>query len=134
MICCKDAGGVFIRITEGPDNAYLICSERQITHEVVEPAVPVAVIGVGSGRTPVDFAIAAAVSAALACESNTDVVDDMPFFTEEFEQSADRFIEAVRVKGTFNDYRTAARTFFEACYAQRNLPSHQHESGVKRKL
>jgi hypothetical protein len=118
-ISCKDGGTVFLRIPEGADNASLFCYERQIEHETGEESLPLAVIEVGSGRTPVDFAIAAAVAAALARENNTDVVDDMPFFTEEFEQPADRFIEGVRVKGLFNDYRTAAEAFFEACYAER---------------
>lgn len=120
-ISTEHVGRVFFMISGEPDNACLFCYERRIQHETQEEPVALAVIEVGSGRTPLDFAIAAAVAAALARENSAGVVDDMPFFTERFEQSADEFVDTIKVPGIFNDYQPAARVFFEACYGERRF-------------
>ena len=86
---------VSFRIFDDPDDiAYLHCYLRGV-HEPGDEATPQALVDVGSGRKPLDFALAAAVAAAVARENNSDVVDDMPFFSKAMYQSASRFIESV---------------------------------------
>lgn len=69
----------------------------------------------GSQRTPLEFALVAAVAAAIGYHLDTPVIDDMPFFTTGIDgQSANEFVNAIKVKGIFDDYRTAAQSFYES--------------------
>ena len=77
-----------------------------------------AVIEVTGTRTPLIFALTAAVAAALGRECGTDVTDNMPFFSHTLDQSADHFVNAIKVKDQFDDYRAAAKAFYKS------LPSH----------
>ena len=112
------AGMISFKILGEPDVAYLHYFVSAV-HELGDKASPQAGVIVGSGRRPLDFALAAAVAAALARENNSEVVDDTPYFSDELEQSADLFIESVRVKQPFADYRDAGQVFFQGLYGER---------------
>jgi len=124
------SGMVSFRIPGDPDEvAYLYCY-RSAVHEPSDEATPQAGIDVGSGRRPLDFALAAAIAAAVARDNNSDVIDDTPFFSKAMDQPGDSFIESVRVKHSFDDHHRAAKTFFEALYGKRaakeKSPSAKH--------
>ena len=68
----------------------------------------------GSQRTPLEFALMAAVAAAIGCYLDTPVIDDRPFFTAIQNQSANEFVNAIKVKDFFNDYRTASQVFYQS--------------------
>lgn len=68
----------------------------------------------GSQRTPLEFALMAAVAAAISYHLDTPVIDDRPFFTDIESQSANEFVDTIKVKGLFEDYRIAAQCFYES--------------------
>jgi len=68
----------------------------------------------GSQRTPLEFALMAAVAAAIGYHLDTPVIDDRPFFTDIESQSANEFVNAIKVKALFDDYRMAAQSFYES--------------------
>ncbi len=71
----------------------------------------VASIEVLGARTPLGFALVAAVAIAIARKCNTQITDDMPFYSERFDSSPDSFLAAIRVEGRFDDYMSAAEEF-----------------------
>jgi hypothetical protein len=71
-------------------------------------------INVSSQRSPLEYALAAAAAAGLACELDTLVIDSTPFYTEALSQSAQSFIKRIKVNGRFHDYRAAAEVFYDA--------------------
>lgn len=77
-----------------------------------------AFIEVTGPRTPLVLALTAAVAATLGRECGTDITDNMPFFSNVFDQSADDLVKALKVKQSFDDYRDAATVFY------RSLPTH----------
>lgn len=82
----------------------LLASDEQGSHIYVN---------VGSERSPLEYALAAAIAATFARELGTPVIDNTPFYTEVMSQSAETFISRIRVTGEFCDYRAAAKVFYE---------------------
>lgn len=87
-------------------------------HLPEEPREFFAVIEVTGPRTPLVLALTAAVATALGRESGTDIIDNMPFFSGAFDQPAEHFVNAIKVKDGFNDYRAAADAFYKSLPSQ----------------
>ena len=71
----------------------------------------VASIEVAGPRTPLSFALVAAVATVLGRMCNSQILDDLPFYTAKFDSSADEFAAAVSVHRQFDDYHSAAVEF-----------------------
>lgn len=102
-----------------PETVAVFAHFRGGEHLPDEPRGIFAVIEVTGTRTPLVLALTAAVATALGLESGTDIIDNMPFFSSIFDQSAEHFVNAIKVKDGFNDYRAAADAFY------RSLPPHR---------
>jgi hypothetical protein len=71
----------------------------------------VASIEVAGPRTSLSFALVAAVATVLGRKCNSQILDDLPFYTARFDSSPDEFAEAVSVHRQFDDYHSAAVEF-----------------------
>jgi len=87
---------------------------RDLDHEPGEEGGVFATIDVSAWRSPLEYALAAAVAAAFGHQCNTMITDYMPFYTRRFNQSADRFVNSIKVEGTFTDYQTAGQVFYDS--------------------
>lgn len=65
-------------------------------------------------RTPLEFALTAAVAIAVGRQCRADVTDNMPFFSVTFDQPADTFASSIKLQGVFDDYRVAAQVFYDS--------------------
>jgi hypothetical protein len=63
-------------------------------------------------RTDLEYAIAAAVAAAIAGLSEAEVQDPALTYTTVFSQPAKKFVEAIKVNRSFDNINEAARAFF----------------------
>lgn len=73
-----------------------------------------ATIDVSAWRSPLEYALAAAVAVAFGHQCDTMIMDYMPFYTRRFSQSADKFVKAIKVEATFTDYQTAGQAFYDS--------------------
>jgi hypothetical protein len=110
----EDARLIGISITGEPETASLFAHSRRGDDRPKEERGVFAIIEVTGARTPLALALTAAVAVALGRECATDVTDNMPFFSSSFDQSADDFVKAIKVKEGFGDYRSAAKTFYRS--------------------
>lgn len=62
-------------------------------------------------RTPLQFALMAAVAVVIARREGTAIVDDACFFTSTLESDVEAFVARVRARGPFTDLATAAEQF-----------------------
>ena len=69
-------------------------------------------ISVGTTKSPVEFALAAAVAGAFTIKKNTDIIDDGCVWTKEFKQQYKLFIERISVQVKVKDYTDASNLFF----------------------
>ena len=73
-----------------------------------------AYVSSSSQRTPLEFALIAAVAAAISASLDSPVIDDMPFFTTTQSQSANQFVNAIKAKVSFGNYKLAAQFFYDS--------------------
>lgn len=117
----EDSKLIGFSITGESETVAVFARYRGAEHLPEEPRDFFAVIEVTGTRTPLVLALTAAVATALGRESGTAIIDDMPFFSSVFDQSADHFVNTIKVKNGFNDYRAAADAFY------RSLPPNDAE-------
>ncbi|MDT4966684.1 MAG: hypothetical protein QOJ64_1421 [Acidobacteriota bacterium] len=114
-----DSNFIGIKIAGEPETAPMFVSNHDWTHAGEVGRGEFAIVDVGGGRTPLDFAIAAAVAAAIGRAHRSEIEDYLPYFTPLLEQSADDFVAAIKVRDKFDDYRQAASVFHKSNYAER---------------
>jgi hypothetical protein len=71
----------------------------------------IASIEVCGVRTELSYALIAAVALAIARLSGGSIADEMKFFNDSFDSSAEDFLTSIRVVERFDDYRNAAIRF-----------------------
>jgi hypothetical protein len=106
------SGTIFFEIINEPEIASVVVYEIQHPLLSNEEQGVFTSVHVSSFRTPLEYALVAAVAASFSRELDTPVIDNRPFFTEVLSQSADSFVEAIKVKDVFEDYRLAAQAFY----------------------
>jgi hypothetical protein len=92
-----------------------------VVHEIPQhPSIPEDEVGlwtgvtVGAMRTPLEYAMAAAVAIALAREVKADVIDDALLWNRIEAQKPDDFLKAIKVCGEFEDIHSAAEAMYTA--------------------
>ena len=109
-----ESGMIFFEVANEPEIASVVTYQTEHPLLSSEEQGVFTGVEVGSQRSPLEYALAAAVAAAFGRESGAPVDDYVPFFSEALSQSPDSFINAIRVGGAFDDYRVAAQTFYES--------------------
>jgi hypothetical protein len=87
---------------------------READHLPGEEEGVYAAIEVSAWRSPLEYALAASIAAAFGRQCSTPITDYMPFYTKTFRQSANEFIDSIKVLGTFTDYQTAGQVFYDS--------------------
>lgn len=114
----EDSKLIGFSIAGEPETVAVFAHFRGGEHLPEEPRGFFAVIEVTGPRTPLVLALTAAAAAALGRECGTEVTDNTPFFSNVFDQSADHFVNAIKVRDVFEDHRAAAEVFYKS------LPPH----------
>ena len=73
-------------------------------------------ISVGSIKTPIEYAIAAAIAIYIAKEQNTNVIDDGCVWSSEYEQTPDEFENQLILKENYESIQIAAEVFYRNMY------------------
>lgn len=103
---------ILIEIVGQPESATVT------TYEVDEPSLPddeqgaFVSVSPATMRTPLEAALAASVALVFGRELGSEIGDPPTFYTSRLNQSPDSFIKAVKISGTFDDYRVAADEFY----------------------
>lgn len=88
------------------------------TYEVDEPLLPdeeqgaFVSVSPATMRTPLETALAATVAFVFGRKLSSEIEDSATFYTGRLNQSPDSFINAVKVRGKFDDYRAASDEFY----------------------
>jgi|SRR5215213_205035 len=98
-----ETAAVFTHVRNGGD--------RPIEEQGIFVTVEVAGI-----RTPLAFALVAAIAITIGRECTTEITDNMPFFSKNFDQSAESFVTNIKLDGYYDDYRAAAQNFYFELY------------------
>jgi hypothetical protein len=110
----SDSGMLFLEILNEPEVVSIVTFE--VEHPLLSDEEQGAFIGISANtwRTPLEDALAAAVAVAFARKLGTVIEDNACVYSPVLSQSAESFIDAVKVKEPFDDYRVAAQRFYEA--------------------
>lgn len=110
---------ILIGIAKEPETASLGVYEVNSSQLSEEENGAFVYISSENQRNALELALVAAVAIALGRELGMPVIDDTPFYTDVLSQSVDNFVQAIRVKGYYDDYHVSSKVFYDALLKER---------------